>query len=75
MTAMKNLTAEVGRDTNTNVEGRCEMKYKIVKVSEANYKAMKELAKDEGMTVSGAQVPLDKGSEPVRVWTEGDLNP
>jgi len=28
------------------------MKYKIVKVSEANYKAMKELAKDEGMTVS-----------------------
>lgn len=28
------------------------MKYRIVKISEANHKAVKDLAKDEGMTVS-----------------------
>ncbi len=28
------------------------MKYRIAKISEANYKALKNLAKSEGMTVS-----------------------
>lgn len=28
------------------------MKYKIAKISEANYKALKSLARDEGLSVS-----------------------